>query len=106
MRTVYASMTTTRGENEEMAELARMVGHSMLDWHTQIEGFLGLALLTNQEQGTTQVITYWESEEAAERSLAARLALRDRITATVSVQVEETVGYEVPFARFPTGEVG
>lgn len=103
---MYASITTTQGQNEDMVELARMVGESMLAWHEQIEGFLGLVLLTNQELGTARVVTYWESAEVAERHLAARLALRDRITATVQVDVEETVGYDVSFARFPTRSEG
>ena len=98
---MHATMTTTHGSNEDMAELAVMVGETMLAWLREIDGFLGLTLLTNQERGTTHVIGFWTSEEAAERHRAARLRLRDRITATVKVEVEETLPFDVPFAQVP-----
>ena len=44
------------------------------------------------------MISFWESKEIAERSRVARLKLRDRITSTVSVEVQETEAYEVSFA--------
>ena len=44
-------------------------------------------------------LSLWDSRETAERHTQARLAFRDRITATVDVEVQETVGYEVGFAR-------
>ena len=55
-------------------------------------------MLSNDETGTTHVISFWESKEIAERSRVARLKLRDRITSTVSVEVQETEAYEVSFA--------
>jgi hypothetical protein len=58
-------------------------------------------MLTNQTTGTTQVIAFWESEEVAERHRAARLRLRDRITSTLDIEVQETVPYDVPFAQLP-----
>ena len=45
------------------------------------------------------MISFWESAEVAERSRVARLKLRDRITTTVSVEVQETEPYEVAFAE-------
>ena len=54
--------------------------------------------MSNDETGTTHVISFWESKEIAERSRVARLKLRDRITSTVSVEVQETEAYHVSFA--------
>lgn len=34
---MYASMTTTRGSSENMAEIAEMVGETMIDWLRDIE---------------------------------------------------------------------
>ena len=45
------------------------------------------------------MISFWESEEVAERSRVARLQLRDRITSTVSVEVQETEPDQVAFAE-------
>ncbi len=96
---MYASVTTTRGSSENMAEIAEMVGETMIDWLRDIEGFGGLLMLSNEDTGVTQVIALWESEEIAEHHRAARMRLRDRVTATVDVEVVETVPYEVTFAH-------
>jgi hypothetical protein len=96
---VYASMTTTRGSVENATEVAEMVGETMVEWLRDIEGFGGLLMLNNEDTGTTHVIALWESEEIAERHRAARMRLRDKVTATVGVEVLETVPYEVTFAH-------
>ena len=94
---MYAAVTTTRGEVPDLPAVAAMAGETMLQWLREIEGFAGIVLLTN-DAGRTQVITFWESQDVAERHQAARVQLRDRITATVNVEVEETDSYEVAFA--------
>ncbi len=96
---MYASMTTTRGTIEDLPEIAAMVGETMVAWLREIEGFGGLLMLSNEERGTTHVIALWESEELAERHREARMRFRDKITATVGVEVLETVPYEVTFAH-------
>ena len=91
-------MTTTKGTAADMTALAAMAGETMVEWLRDIEGFQGLLMLSNDETGTTHVISFWESKEIAERSRVARLKLRDRITSTVSVEVQETEAYHVSFA--------
>ena len=96
---MHASLTTTIGSNDEdMLGLAVMVGETMLGWLRELEGFEGLLMLSDEETGKTHVITFWESAEVAERSRISRLQLRDRITETVSVEVQETRPYTVSFA--------
>jgi hypothetical protein len=96
---VYAVLTTTKGSTEDMLETAAVVGEAMFSWLSEIDGWQGLLMLVNDETGVTQVISLWESKELAERHTHARLQFRDRITATVDVEVQETVGYEVGFAQ-------
>jgi hypothetical protein len=98
---VYVGMTTTKGTNEDMVGLARISGETMAPWLREIEGFLGLLMLSSQETGVTRVITFWESREVAEKHRAARTSLRDRITSTVDVEVQETEDYDVAFADVP-----
>ena len=98
-------MTTTKGTTEDMVAVAAMAGETMVEWLRDIEGFQGLLMLSSDETGTTHVISFWESAEIAERSRAARLQLRDRITTTVSVEVQETEPYEVAFADFAGLEI-
>ena len=69
----------------------------MLTWLREFDGYTGLMILTNQESGLAQVITFWESEEAAERSKLARLKMRDQMTATVQMEVTATEPYAVAF---------
>lgn len=95
---MHASMTTTHGSAEDMTGVAAMAGESMLDWLRDLDGFRGLLMLSNDDTGTTHVITFWENAEIAERSRVTRLNLRDRITAAVDVEVQETEPYDVSFA--------
>ncbi len=84
---MYAALTRTQGSNEEPIEVATMVGEEMYRWLRDIDGFEGLLVLTNLEAGTTNVVALWESREVAERHRVAREQLRDRVTATVDVEV-------------------
>jgi heme-degrading monooxygenase HmoA len=84
-----------------MAQLAVMAGEAMVTWLRDIEGFHGLVMLTNQASGTTHVISFWESEEVARRHRVARMTLRERITATLAIEVEVTESYDVSFADLP-----
>ncbi len=81
-----------------MLAVATMAGETMVEWLRDLEGFEGLLMLSSDETGTTHVISFWESKEIADRSRVARLQLRDRITSTVNVEVQETEPYEVAFA--------
>ena len=95
---MYVSLTRTRSSPDEPIEIATIAGEEMLPWLRQIEGFEGLLMLSNETDGTTLVLTFWESRDVAERHRTARMQFRDRVTAAVNVEVEETVGYEITFA--------
>jgi hypothetical protein len=96
---VYVSLTTTRSAPDEPIEIATIAGEEMLPWFREIEGFEGLLMLSNEANGTTLALVFWESEEIAERHRASRMAFRDRVTAAANVEVQDTVGYEVTFAH-------
>ena len=96
---MYVSVTRTRGPVGQPLDVATTTGEEMLPWLRQIDGFEGLLMLSNQEESTTLVLSFWESRETADRHRHARMEFRDRITATVDVEVEETVGYELAFAQ-------
>jgi heme-degrading monooxygenase HmoA len=98
---MHATLTTTQGPGPDLPELAAMAGETMLTWLRDIEGFVGILMLSNDAAGQVRVLTFWESAEIAERHLAARQQLRDRITTTVNVEVVETEPYEVPFTDLP-----
>lgn len=56
-------------------------------------------MLSNETEGATLVLSFWESRDVAEAHRVARMQFRDRITAAVSVEVVETTGFEVAFAQ-------
>jgi hypothetical protein len=99
---VYATLTTTKGTTEDMLGTARVVGEALYSWLSAIDGFHGMVLMCNEDTGVTHLVSLWESREVAEKHEHARLRFRDRITATVDVEVQETTGYEVAFAELST----
>ncbi len=98
---MHVSVTRTKDLLGQPVEIATIAGEEMLRWLEQIDGFEGLLMLSNEEDGTTLVLSFWESAEVAEEHLAARMRLRDQVTATVKVEVQETTDYEVTFAHLP-----
>jgi quinol monooxygenase YgiN len=95
---VYVAVTRTKGSPGQALEVATIAGEEMLPWLRQIDGFDGLLMLSNEDEGTTLVLTFWTDREVAERHRAARMQFRDRVTAAVDVTVEGTADYEVSFA--------
>jgi heme-degrading monooxygenase HmoA len=98
---VHVTVTRTKDSLGQPIEIATIAGEEMLRWLQGIEGFEGLLVLSNEADGTTLVISFWESREVAEEHRAARMRLRDRVTATVNVEVQETKDYVVTFAHLP-----
>jgi heme-degrading monooxygenase HmoA len=98
---MHVSVTRTTDPHGQPNEIATIVGEEMLRWLEQIDGFEGLLMLSNEADGTTLVLSFWESAEVAQEHMAARMRLRDRVTATVNVEVQETSDYEVTFAHLP-----
>jgi hypothetical protein len=93
---MHASVTQVSTAEQPIAN-ASMVAEEMLRWFREMEGFEGLLFLSRP--GTTLALTFWESEEIAERHRMSRMQFRDRMTATAGAQVEETVDYQVTFAH-------
>jgi hypothetical protein len=96
---VHVSLTRVSTGDRPIAD-ATVVAEEMCRWFRQMDGFEGLLFLSRE--GTTLALTFWESEEVAERRRAARMQFRDRMSATVGVEVEETVDYTVTFAELPS----
>jgi len=96
---VYVSVTRTHDPLDQPIELATIAGEEMVPWLRGIDGFEGLLMLSNAATGTTLVVTFWESEEVAQRHGEARRQFRESITSAVRVNVVDTSGYELTFAH-------
>ena len=77
------------------------VGRVALHGHGEVDGFRGLLMMTDEATGTVQVIALWDDAETAQRHRAARARLRERVSATVDVELQETVGWDVPYTYLP-----
>ncbi|HWO80772.1 hypothetical protein [Gaiella sp.] len=99
---MHVTVTRTRGPIDQPVEIATLAGEEMMPWLGQIQGFEGLLMLSNENDGTTLVISFWESKEVADEHRVARAEFRDRITATVDVHVEDVTDYELTFANLGT----
>jgi len=92
---MHVTVTTTKGPPGQPLEVATLAGEAMLPWLSEIEGFEGLLMMSNESAGTTLVITFWESKEVADEHLAVRAEFRDRITSTVDGRVDSVVDYDL-----------
>ena len=83
---------------------ATIVGEEMLRWLRDLDGFVGLLMLSRH--GTTLTVTVWESAEVAELHQSVRAEFRERISAVANVQIEQVEEFEVTFAHLAELMVG
>ena len=93
---MYVTMNRVRTTNEPI-EHAGIVGKGLEDWLREVEGFEGLLMLSRE--GTSIGLTFWESREVAERYRPLRMQFLDKVLSTVGVELEESLDFEVTFAR-------
>lgn len=96
-------MSTLVGPVPELDETGVVAGEAVLPWLRELEGFRGMMILTDETQEKARVVTFWESRDAAERSLTTRHALRDRMAATVGMEIESTESYLVATLQLVDG---
>jgi hypothetical protein len=97
---VFVNVTTVDTFERPMRE-ASIVGEEMQTWLRDVDGFEGLMILSRE--GTTLGLTFWESEDAADRSRTLRMQFLDRIVSVADVDVQGIDGYEVAFAELAPG---
>ena len=103
---MYVSVTRTKGSPDQSPDLATIAGEEMLPWLSQIDGFDGLLMLSDEETATTLAIAFWRDREVAERHQRARREFRERVTAAVDVTIESTENYELSFGHLGPGLAG
>ena len=79
------------------AENAAIVAEEMLRWLRDIDGFEGFLMLSRE--GTSIGLTFWESQEVADRHRVARQQFLERMTSVAGVEIEERTDFEVDFAE-------
>ena len=92
------------GTGEQDISTATIVGEEMLRWLRDLDGFVGLMMLSRT--GTTLTLTFWESADVAERHRTVRKEFRERITAVAGVEIQEVEEFEVTFAHVAALMIG
>jgi hypothetical protein len=92
------------GTGEQDIATATIVGEEMLRWLRDLDGFVGLLMLSRT--GTTLAMTIWESGEVAARHRSVREEFRERISAIAQVEIETVEEFEVTFAHVAALMVG
>lgn len=92
---MFASMSTFSANGVDLADAAQLVGESMEGWLRGFDGYAGLLILTNEEQGLARVMTFWESREAVEASARGRENVRDAMAERLGVTLESVESYVV-----------
>ena len=92
---MYVHTTRVRTNDRSVGD-SSILAEEMLDWLRQIEGFEGMLMIARED--TVIGMTFWQTEEIAERHRAARTEFIERLTSVVNVEIEEVVGYELTFA--------
>jgi hypothetical protein len=89
-------MSTVRGAVAQMADVGRMAGEAMEGWLRAYDGYRGLIVLTTESGATAHVITLWDTREAEKASRTTRAEMRDKLAATVGMEVVGMEPYDVP----------
>jgi heme-degrading monooxygenase HmoA len=90
-------VTTVRvNTGDQPIERATIVAEEMHRWYRDSDGFLGMLFLSRE--GTTLVLTFWESPEVAAGHEATRAEFRQRASEIAGVTIEEVSDFQVMFA--------
>jgi hypothetical protein len=91
-------VTLTRVDSSDQpADNATIVAEEMHGWLRDIEGYEGMLMLSNDEE--TIGITFWRSQEDAERNSTLRLEFLERMISVVGVEMQERIDLELRFAQ-------
>jgi hypothetical protein len=89
-------MATMTGRAEDMAGLAKVAKETMDDWLREYEGYCGLIVFTDEQNGRSRVVTFWATREDELRARQSRGAMRDQVALAAGMTVEGMEVYDVP----------
>jgi hypothetical protein len=96
-------MATMTGRAEDMAGVAKLARETMQDWLREYDGYRGLVVFTDEENGRARVVTLWETPEDELRARQSRAAMRDQVAFAVGMTVEGMELYDVPALEIVPG---
>ena len=84
-----------RSAGPDVAETARLAAESMLTWLREFDGYRGLLVFADPENGIARIMTLWESGEDLERSARGRTQVRESMVAAAGAEVASVERYEL-----------
>jgi heme-degrading monooxygenase HmoA len=92
---MLANITTVRTDRGSLDEEAKMAAEALLPWVRQFDGYRGIVVLSDRENGTAHFVTFWEDEEALRRSAHGRQQVREQMAKTAGVDITSVQAYSV-----------
>jgi hypothetical protein len=92
---MIANITTVAGGGADLEAAAGMAGDALLPWVRQFDGYRGMIILADPENGVARFTTFWDDEEALRRSEHGRAQVREQMAKTAGVEIESVQAYNV-----------
>jgi heme-degrading monooxygenase HmoA len=88
-------MTSIRSERGDLDQDAQAAVEALLPWIRQFDGYRGMMVLTDGENGRAHFVTFWEDEESLKRSAQGRQQVREQMAKTAGAEIESSQAYVV-----------
>jgi hypothetical protein len=89
-------MATLTGGADDLAGLAKAAQETMEGWLREYDGYRGLIVFTDEENGRSRVVTLWDTPQDELRARQSRGAMRDQVAVMTGMTVEGMEVYDVP----------
>jgi heme-degrading monooxygenase HmoA len=96
---VFARMFTIEGRREQLDEFSHVGEKKILPALQRFDGFQGLLVLANRQNGHMLIVTLWESEEAMRGGEEASYWFRAFGAESAGGEVTSVERYEVVFSE-------
>ena len=96
---VFVRMFTIEGRREQLDEFSRLGEEKVVPALQRLDGFEGLLVLANYQNGKILVVTLWKSEEAMRGGEEASYWLRAFSAEAAGGEVTDVERYDVVFSE-------
>jgi hypothetical protein len=92
---MLANMTSVKTDRTDLDEGAQMAADALLPWVRQFDGYRGMIVLSDGVNGRARFVTFWEDQDALERSEHGRKQVREQMAKTAGVEIDDVQAYTV-----------
>lgn len=92
---MLANMTSVKSAGANLETEARMAAEALLPWVRQFDGYRGMIVLSDGVNGSARFVTFWEDQDALERSEHGRKQVREQMAKTAGVEIDDVQAYTV-----------